>query len=155
MDLQSRFDILKPPFKATDLCQIKVLIEASDLVCNTEELPEYGVAVRPKGTWDITGYIGGHGKYGKVAHVDILVVDSGTRDKGIATLLINDICKEFLEEGYTSFTAEVEADNPSAIKLYLKLGAELKMSFGLNIPTQTVIDTTNRLSEYHERPREN
>ena len=127
------------------------LIKTSDLQCNTDELPQYGVAVQSKKTQELEGYIGAHGKYGDVAHIDILVVGSGTRDKGLGTCLINEMCNLLIELNYTSFTAEVEADNSSAISLYLKLGAELKMSFGLNMSLETVANNSNKLMNYHNK----
>ena len=145
--------VVYQPFSEDFHSQIVNLIKESGLVCNTKELPRYGVAIVSQDFGHVIGYAGGHGKYGTVAHIDILVVDSGTREKGIGTILINKVCHLLLEAGYTNFTAEVEASNDKAIHLYLKLGAELKMSFGLNIETQRVIDTTSSLTRYHERPK--
>lgn len=142
-------NLLYTPFDIITKDNIINLIKTSNLQCNTNELPQYGVAVQSKETQELEGYIGAHGKYGNVAHIDILVVDSGTRDKGMGTYLIHEMCNLLIDAGYTSFTAEVEADNSNAISLYLKLGAELKMSFGLNISTKTVLENSKKLIDYY------
>ena len=99
--------------------QICKLIDNNNLERNTDILPEIAVAILKETVneedfikaKEIIGYIGAHKKYGSMAHIDILVIDTKQREKGLGTMLIKHMCSTLLELGYTSFSSEVAADN--------------------------------------------
>jgi len=122
--------------------QVKVLMNASNLICEAYCLPEIGLVLlwNPGGGSEplpctVGGYIGAHIKYPEHAHIDILVVKEDVRKGGLATLLMHHMGKVLESLGVISGSIELHTDNAEAATLYLKLGIRLESRL---VGTETV-----------------
>lgn len=116
------------PYSHEYFSQVKKLIEASGLQCETHVLPEIGyvcLGVNEPYLGAVAGYIGGHIKYHQHARIDMLVVDEMVRNHLIGVRLIQHMLKSLNSLGIKSIDGEVEADNRTACRMYEKLGATL------------------------------
>lgn len=81
----------------------------------------------------LAGFITYYPKHSRIAHIELLAIDSVFRNKGYGKYLIEQVIEECKQQGCTTVQLYVYTSNPAAIKFYEHLGFSIKINYGAYI----------------------